>query len=66
MRQDEGNTFPLDAKLGLEVTQDVSEVYVKKLEERRRRMITEPRLKEEAGDAGRVEECAPPARYCEP
>lgn len=36
--EDERNTFPLDAKLGLEVTQDVAEVYMKKLE--RRRMIS--------------------------
>lgn len=42
MRQDKRNTLPLDAKLGLEVTQDVSEVYMKKLEERRRVMMTEP------------------------
>lgn len=31
MGQDEGDTFPLDAKLGLEVPQDMPKVYVEEL-----------------------------------
>lgn len=35
--EDERYALPLDAKLGLEVAQDVAEVYVKELERRERR-----------------------------
>lgn len=34
MREDERDALPLDAKLGLEVTQDVAKVDVKKLDEK--------------------------------
>lgn len=34
MREDKWNALPLDAKLGLEVTQDVAKVYVKKLDKK--------------------------------
>lgn len=32
MCEDKWNTLPLDAKLGLKVTQDVAKVYMKKLD----------------------------------
>lgn len=35
VREDERYTLPLDAKLGLEVAQDVAEVYVEELTEKR-------------------------------
>lgn len=34
MREDKWNALPLDAKLGLEVSQDVAKVYVKQLDEK--------------------------------
>lgn len=34
MCKDKGHTLPLDTKLGLEVAQDVAEVYVKELDRR--------------------------------
>lgn len=37
--EDERYALPLDAKLGLEVAQDVAEVYVKELERRERRSM---------------------------
>lgn len=35
VREDEGNPFPFDAELGLEVAEDVTEVYVEELMESR-------------------------------
>lgn len=34
MCEDEWNTLPLDAKLGLEVTQDMAKIYMKKLDKK--------------------------------
>lgn len=38
MCKDKGHTLPLDTKLGLEVAQDVAEVYVKELDRQGRSM----------------------------
>ena len=35
MCEDERHTLPLDAKLGLEVAQDVAEVYVEELRDKK-------------------------------
>lgn len=48
VREDERHALPLDAKLGLEVAQDVAEVYVKELERRDRLMSA----MEEPGESG--------------
>lgn len=40
--EDKWNTLPFDAKLGLEVAQDVTEVYVKELKKRKNPKHTRP------------------------